>query len=117
MAGEFEVKFKNPHVSFILPSLVLERRVANEKFVTEDSETPQINFLIVSLSLDHLWRQVIQCSTEGGTSGKKSTTMFFQQNELACVNVISRQYILRFYKNSGKIKRQIAETFHLEEGA
>lgn len=73
MFRELEVEFKNPHVSFILSSLVFERRVAHQKFVAEDSETPQINFLVVSLSLDHLRRQVIEGSAEGSTSGKKRT--------------------------------------------
>lgn len=37
---------------------------SNQELVAKDTQTPQVHLFIVSLSLNHLRRQVVQCSTK-----------------------------------------------------
>ena len=46
----------------------LKWRRPDKELVAEDSETPDVNSLVVLLALHHLWRQVVQCATHGGPS-------------------------------------------------
>ena len=39
-----------------------EWRLSDEELVTENSERPEVDFFVVEASLDHLWRQIVQCS-------------------------------------------------------
>ncbi len=41
-------------------------RTAYEKLIAQHTQAPEINLLVMLLAFDHLWRQVIECATEGG---------------------------------------------------
>merc|ERR1719192_1047785 len=51
-------------VSFIV-RLRFEWRFPHEKLVGEDSQTPEVNLVIMERSLNHLWGQIVQCATHG----------------------------------------------------
>lgn len=50
----------------LLVSFGFKRRFPNEELITKDPETPQVHLFIMGFSLYHLWRQVVQRSTECG---------------------------------------------------
>ena len=49
----------------------LEGRLANEEFVAQHAETPQINFLVVHLAFNHLRGQIVEGATEGCTATRE----------------------------------------------
>lgn len=48
-----------------------KRWVANQAFVAEDTNAPQIHLLTVGVALNHLRRKVIQCPAHCATPGVK----------------------------------------------
>lgn len=55
-------------------TLSLERWLANEELVAEHTEAPQVDLLVVHLTLDHLRGQVIEGATKCATSANKYTS-------------------------------------------
>jgi hypothetical protein len=52
----------------IISSLVvfcLEGRITNKEFITENSQTPDIYFVIMRLVVNHFRRQIVKCTTQG----------------------------------------------------
>lgn len=52
----------------LLPTDVVEGSLAADHFISQNSNTPYVNTVIVSLPSNDLWRYVIECSAVGGPS-------------------------------------------------
>lgn len=62
-----------PAVS-LLVTFCFKRWFPNKELITKDTQTPQVHLFIMGSSLYHLWRQVVQCSTQSGSpeEGKRN---------------------------------------------
>lgn len=47
-------------------SLCFKGWLSNQKLVTKDAKTPQVDLFIMSFSLNHLWGQIVQCAAQCG---------------------------------------------------
>ncbi len=61
LRGEFDIRLDNV-LQHVLHVEVVghERRRAREEFVRENAQAPDIDALVVSVALQHLWWQIIQ---------------------------------------------------------
>lgn len=64
----------------------LERRVSHQTLVTQHTDAPQIHLLIVSVTLDHLRRKIVQRATHGAASETRSEIMRFTTNIYTFLN-------------------------------
>lgn len=56
-------------VSFLM-ALCFKWRTPYKELITENTKTPKINFLIMSFTLDHLWRKIIKGAAQRGPPDK-----------------------------------------------
>ena len=62
----------NLHNSFVCFWMAgsFKRWVPDQAFVAEDPDAPQVHLLTVSVTLNHLWREVVQSPAHCLTSGE-----------------------------------------------
>lgn len=65
-----------------------KRWVSNQTLIAEDPDAPQVHLLTVSVTLYHLWREVVQCAAHCPTSDLKKKKSGQRQKETISINQI-----------------------------